>query len=537
MKKKYLSKSNLQNGSDSTKYNLNLYCNLVAKKFGKKQEYVSNTLKNYFKFLDKKGILQLIPSKRINDNIKTLLIDYNFYYNTGAMAYYTSSENSITMRNNNSIMRYFMHEFNHMLSSTYRKIDKKQSISDETTQTMTQEKCGFHICDYIFDNIKTLTNLSCKNMSELCEYVYNNENYMVEYKLCAIDSYSKSNHEDATLLYYETPLELLSTNKELHKKRVLEELEEFFANDKFTEITISLNENTVAKIVKNGDKFVVTETKFEKDNSKNVTNNAIGITEGTTELLTTMFFNDLIKDDNISRIYPFEVKSAEMFYKIFGNSFFEGYFNNSITPMAKYLNIEEEEIANIISNVEAVYSAPVTYVDALYEINIQFIDLLQHKIFNDIIDHEVSSPISMQKMILKSVLDFSKSLNFGYEKLSLTYSDKTDVRAQLTDATNSIIDMLKEEVVFENGYEYKFVNAVNHLKYFDDAQLQEIYTNITYVNNNAYNFIEEELDEIKPIEFANDKGILLRDYNKQNYKRTNNKIMSIDDFENLYLDL
>ena len=171
MKKKYLSKSNLQNGSDSTKYNLNLYCNLVAKKFGKKQEYVSNTLKNYFKFLDKKGILQLIPSKRINDNIKTLLIDYNFYYNTGAMAYYTSSENSITMRNNNSIMRYFMHEFNHMLSSTYRKIDKKQSISDETTQTMTQEKCGFHICDYIFDNIKTLTNLSCKNMSELCEYV------------------------------------------------------------------------------------------------------------------------------------------------------------------------------------------------------------------------------------------------------------------------------------------------------------------------------------------------------------------------------
>ncbi len=541
MKKKYQNKTKLLNSNESFENNVKLYCNLIAKKVGRNTKYVEEYFSKYFKFLDELGVLDFIPKKRINKNIKTLTINYLKNMERGTGAYYLTSENSINFRNSQSLNEvvYFIHEFNHMLSADIEIVRNKNGVIEK-------EKTGFATFEYVTPKPEISSTLKTLDLLELCKYVENFKIVDISSFFHAEDWAKNFLNDRIQVLVYET----CTSKNNYCKEKILDELVAFFTKKEFKDINIALSSSIVAQITKiNNNKYIVKE--HTNSNAYTIDGNfdITGINEGTTQFLTCLFLTKLFGKDNLNYIYTTEVKCSEMLYKLFGNSLFEGYFSHSFKPMQDYLGLEEDAIVKIVERIERLNKNQ--YLDFevsntdLLELSTDLSYILAEKIAGFVIyfPDQIKSAKNVYNMIYSSIYEYSKSLYFGINKNQVCPEIKETIKTDLAQVFNLTIDLIKDYANEEKNQDEKFMDIVGSLEKITTEEEAEVIKNIEIINNNLYNFVEYGLEEIIPIKYVDGFDMYLRDYNKQDYIRTStkakngSKCFKIKDFNDYQADV
>lgn len=542
MKKKYQNKTKYNNASDVFVYNTNLYCKLIAKKANKDTKIVNKYFKEYFSFLDELNILDFIPAKRINNNIKNLTISNSKNFNANELATYTPSANLISIRKNSKLTQphTIIHEFNHMLSSNIGLVDNRSSemLKPASNKKIYQEKCGF--CNFeslqINPNVNTTMNIiSSENLSD---YIYNNFQQVSDEDI-DFAFYWINNFEIEKLLVLSCAL----TNNAAKNKQIIYDEIENGLKGKYNEFNLILSPTKIINVVKCQNNYKLKEftlTNFQDYENSYKSNEYDGINEGVTELLALMFATKYNNKDLLSFSYPIETKMAEMMFKVFGNSLFEGYFTNNFKPMENYLGINPEVLENIANNFESIFvNREVINAEseiALLDFHYAMIDLLTYKISFDIINNSdlINNQSEINRIINASILDFSKSLSFGYNSNQISNDSKDEIKAYLADSANECISQLKSiDLSEENDISEDFKSLLTNLEFYSEEEIYNLFDGIEYMNNNLYNFLEKDIKEIEPINYLYDVTFTLRNSNKQDYIRTKNKYMKIADFNNL----
>lgn len=173
-----------------------------------------------------------------------------------------------------------------------------------------------------------------------------------------------------------------------------------------------------------------------------------GLTEGTTELITSLSttYSSLDGYAPVYGGYSSQVMVCAQLYAILGESLFEGYFKNSISPLAKKLDLDEEKFSKILKRISAIPNAAS---DKEYEqkmkianeIQVENIKLFERKMLRELakFKDDFNSPLDMRNAILSSFFDYSKLLHFGIILEELVNPNFKDVWIQLEKSMNNCI--------------------------------------------------------------------------------------------------
>lgn len=173
-----------------------------------------------------------------------------------------------------------------------------------------------------------------------------------------------------------------------------------------------------------------------------------GLTEGTTELITFLSttYSSLDGYAPVYGGYSSQVMVCAQLYAILGESLFEGYFKNSISPLAKKLDLDEEKFSKILKRISAIPNAAS---DKEYEqkmkianeIQVENIKLFERKMLRELakFKDDFNSPLDMRNAILSSFFDYSKLLHFGIILEELVNPNFKDVWIQLEKSMNNCI--------------------------------------------------------------------------------------------------
>ena len=131
MKAKYARKKNFKNASETFIYNTDKYCEIIAKKFGKDEKEAKEYFEKFFKFLDDRKLLTNAVKVRLNQNIKTFILNFigtEDMPNPRFAAFYSPADNSITLnkKDNYRQSNFFIHEFIHLLTASCNVVDKNK---------------------------------------------------------------------------------------------------------------------------------------------------------------------------------------------------------------------------------------------------------------------------------------------------------------------------------------------------------------------------------------------------------------------------
>ena len=518
MKKKYQNKTKLVNSDEVFENNVKLYCKLIADKTKRDTKIVRECFDKYFHFLDEIGVLNYIPQNRINKNIKTMVVNHHKVISNAAAYYLGGEDNSINIRANLSLSDFhcIVHEFNHLLTSIIKipQVDTKNQI-------ISTQNVGFHKVNYFCNKPIITKTLNYFSLNEICEYVekfkiLNDEDYE------AAADWSWAITEDEIYKYkYKN-----CTKKNYSKEKALEELKDTFSKKIKNHYFLILSKDTIMEVGKiNKDKFFVLEYKNNKYVKNNHEGTFVGINEGATEFLTCLFLAKYYGKEIITYYYINEPKIAEMIYKIFGNSFFEGYFSNTFKPMEKYLNLEEESILKIAEKLDFLHKnrnlSKKESSEKLVSLSSDLISLLSQKIAKSAIENKdiIESKKQIYNMIENSILEFAKSIYFGVNFWQVKYDFKKEIKSKLASSFNETIKLIKENIEKETIKDERFEKIVNSLTEKTEDQEKELLKNIETLNDNFYYFYEPNTKEIVPIEYRDGKEFSLKDDFKQEYIR------------------
>ena len=534
MKKKYQKKVKLVNSNEVFQNNVKLYCNIVAKKTGKDTKLVEKYFNDYFMFLDELGVLNYIPQKRINRNIKTLVINYVKELGRGMYAYYTAYDNVISLKQDKQVIfenADIIHEFNHMLSTD-------TEVRKNHNRSYYNEKIGFIGRKIAFKNNDIVSSCDKFTLDELCDYI---ESYGI------VDDYTYSEAVSWGQKFLSQKIYTIiydNLTKKYDSEKVKEELKEMFLDKNFKSITIAIASDTIIEITKTNKTFTV----YTHIN-RSIYDNKIddigyqGINEGTTELLAIMFASKYYKKDLLNVAYPTEVKCAEMMYKIFGKTLFEGYFTNTFAPMIEYSALDKEWFNELAENIEIVHKnrdlQTISSNISMVSISEALIDQLSIKTVESIIDNQekIESAEQIYSILFASICDFAKSLYFGYDKNQIEFDSKNFIKRELANNFNICIEDLKEYVNYEDTDATKeFKEIVKNLIPLTEDKIENVVSIIEKINGNLYNFTDKNLEEMIPNKFVDGPKIDYRNDHKQDYIRTNknsiNRYFKYKDFNN-----
>lgn len=185
------------------------------------------------------------------------------------------------------------------------------------------------------------------------------------------------------------------------------------------------------------------------DSVDDETNNFEGLTEGVTELIAKIILSYSSPDGLVATYggYTSQTMLAAQLYAIFGESLFEGYFTNSISPLAKNIDLSEEKLASILKKVSTItISSDETLseqnMQIVNEIQVDIIKLFERKMLRELAKYkdDFQSSLDMRSAIISAFFDYSKVLHFGIVIEELVNPNFNDVWEQLDRSIKNCVE-------------------------------------------------------------------------------------------------
>lgn len=571
MKKKYLKIANLKTADDNFKYNLDKYCQLVAKKYGQDQKYVKEYIKKFFEFLESKNLLE-DRDKIINKNIKTLIIDReNKNIEATVEGLYSSKDNLIKIKpifkyNKNHVL---IHEFVHMLTSTSKSVDKNSMsfVSGDINQI---EEIGFMACENSYNKPKYNTYEINLNKQEFINLLIKKCNFMPAAFLNVINSgknlilnkslscISKLFNDNKFIL--SQALNIIEKDKNLEEKskqnkklniklqnlqKEKVEIINTFVKTNFNKpkrMFLFLSENYNLEINFDGNNFytkIYEISELVENNIQYFDNNTLNLNEGMTELLATMFDTYLNKQDMLfSSGYTLNTKYCELLYRIYGDNLLKTFFNRSIEELQYLIQLEDDEMNEFLDNIEMLYE-PGLNKEELQNLHVKIMDTIlfcfENHVIKDIIENLdiFANSREIEVSIEKAILDFASSSYSGHKK-SCIFEMKDIVNSQFVASyTNCIVQLLiyANELAKSGEISEENFQKLLTIKGKDENQQKILKSKINYIVENNYYFINNNLDQINPTDFVRGRKIKVHDQNKRDYLRKKSKFPTTFDIE------
>ena len=554
MKKKFAKIKNYENAHDTFKYNTERYCQIIAKKYGKDQKQVKEYFSNFFDFIESKGLLTDTIRKRVNKNIKTLIIQVANCNDLapGTSGLYYSAKNLLVLdrKFNYHKDNVLIHEFTHLLTSDTINVSKDAFVGNIAlgkNATNIQTNTGFdkyeismklEIDDYSGTfNKSEFEELLTKTVEFVTSDVAQDQRFdvlvrdvkiipgMIKDEDAFFDMILNDEESDEQTNYDEEKI-----SKIVHK----------FVNENFKKpnrMAIAINCNTVYDVNFDGKNFYVAAYIFNENQDWTIFKTpGTYLTEGATELLARMY-NCKFNNANILSFcgYNMNTKYCELLYRIYGDDFFKAFFAQSADDLKNLMQLDDEEFDNFVTNIDnlltfdsyEIEEFKATHDDIMSTIISCFADHICNDIINNLPVFFNSREIEVA--IEKSILEFSSSMYDGACN-NINFMNKNIRQSNLTNIYNQCINDLKETIQIDEVAEmlgWEEIAKIDALREGTEKNLQDLFADIIFMNDNSYYFTKNNLTQINPTDFAKGKELEIFDNKKQEYLRKKSKFPTV----------
>lgn len=554
MKKKFAKIKNYENAHDTFKYNTERYCQIIAKKYGKDQKQVKEYFSNFFDFIESKGLLTDTIRKRVNKNIKTLIIQVANCNDLapGTSGLYYSAKNLLVLdrKFNYHKDNVLIHEFTHLLTSDTINVSKDAFVGNIAlgkNATNIQTNTGFDkyeismkldIDDYSGTfNKSEFEELLTQTVEFVTSDVAQDQRFdvlvrdvkiipgMIKDEDAFFDMILNDEESDEQTNYDEEKI-----SKIVHK----------FVNENFKKpnrMAIAINCNTVYDVNYDGKNFYVAAYIFNENQDWTIFKTpGTYLTEGATELLARMY-NCKFNNANILSFcgYNMNTKYCELLYRIYGDDFFKAFFAQSAEDLKNLMQLDDEEFDNFVTNIDNILTFDsyeieefkATHDDIMSTIISCFADHICNDIINNLPVFFNSREIEVA--IEKSILEFSSSMYDGACN-NINFMSKNIRQSNLTNIYNQCINGLKEIIQIDEVAEmlgWEEIAKIDALREGTEKNLQDLFADINFMNDNSYYFTKNNLTQINPTDFAKGKELEIFDNKKQEYLRKKSKFPTV----------
>lgn len=554
MKKKFAKIKNYENAHDTFKYNTERYCQIIAKKYGKDQKQVKEYFSNFFDFIESKGLLTDTIKKRVNKNIKTLIIQVTNCNDLapGTSGLYYSAKNLLVLdrKFNYHKDNVLIHEFTHLLTSDTINVSKDAFVGNIAlgkNATNIQTNTGFDkyeismkldIDDYSGTfNKSEFEELLTQTVEFVTSDVAQDQRFdvlvrdvkiipgMIKDEDAFFDMILNDEESDEQTNYDEEKI-----SKIVHK----------FVNENFKKpnrMAIAINCNTVYDVNYDGKNFYVAAYIFNENQDWTIFKTpGTYLTEGATELLARMY-NCKFNNANILSFcgYNMNTKYCELLYRIYGDDFFKAFFAQSADDLKNLMQLDDEEFDNFVTNIDnlltfdsyEIEEFKATHDDIMSTIISCFADHICNDIINNLPVFFNSREIEVA--IEKSILEFSSSMYDGACN-NINFMNKNIRQSNLTNIYNQCINDLKETIQIDEVAEmlgWEEIAKIDALREGTEKKLQDLFADINFMNDNSYYFTKNNLTQINPTDFAKGKELEIFDNKKQEYLRKKSKFPTV----------
>lgn len=554
MKKKFAKIKNYENAHDTFKYNTERYCQIIAKKYGKDQKQVKEYFSNFFDFIESKGLLTDTIKKRVNKNIKTLIIQVANCNDLapGTSGLYYSAKNLLVLdrKFNYHKDNVLIHEFTHLLTSDTINVSKDAFVGNIAlgkNATNIQTNTGFDkyeismkldIDDYSGTfNKSEFEELLTQTVEFVTSDVAQDQRFnvlvrdvkiipgMIKDEDAFFDMILNDEESDEQTNYDEEKI-----SKIVHK----------FVNENFKKpnrMAIAINCNTVYDVNYDGKNFYVAAYIFNENQDWTIFKTpGTYLTEGATELLARMY-NCKFNNANILSFcgYNMNTKYCELLYRIYGDDFFKAFFAQSADDLKNLMQLDDEEFDNFVTNIDNILTFDsyeieefkATHDDIMSTIISCFADHICNDIINNLPVFFNSREIEVA--IEKSILEFSSSMYDGACN-NINFMSKNIRQSNLTNIYNQCINGLKETIKIDEVAEmlgWEEIAKIDALREGTEKNLQDLFADINFMNDNSYYFTKNNLTQINPTDFAKGKELEIFDNKKQEYLRKKSKFPTV----------
>ncbi len=554
MKKKFAKIKNYENAHDTFKYNTERYCQIIAKKYGKDQKQVKEYFSNFFDFIESKGLLTDTIRKRVNKNIKTLIIQVANCNDLapGTSGLYYSAKNLLVLdrKFNYHKDNVLIHEFTHLLTSDTINVSKDAFVGNIAlgkNATNIQTNTGFdkyeismklEIDDYSGTfNKSEFEELLTQTVEFVTSDVAQDQRFdvlvrdvkiipgMIKDEDAFFDMILNDEESDEQTNYDEEKI-----SKIVHK----------FVNENFKKpnrMAIAINCNTVYDVNFDDKNFYVAAYIFNENQDWTIFKTpGTYLTEGATELLARMY-NCKFNNANILSFcgYNMNTKYCELLYRIYGDDFFKAFFAQSADDLKNLMQLDDEEFDNFVTNIDnlltfdsyEIEEFKATHDDIMSTIISCFADHICNDIINNLPVFFNSREIEVA--IEKSILEFSSSMYDGACN-NINFMNKNIRQSNLTNIYNQCINDLKETIQIDEVAEmlgWEEIAKIDALREGTEKNLQDLFADIIFMNDNSYYFTKNNLTQINPTDFAKGKELEIFDNKKQEYLRKKSKFPTV----------
>lgn len=554
MKKKFAKIKNYENAHDTFKYNTERYCQIIAKKYGKDQKQVKEYFSNFFDFIESKGLLTDTIRKRVNKNIKTLIIQVANCNDLapGTSGLYYSAKNLLVLdrKFNYHKDNVLIHEFTHLLTSDTINVSKDAFVGNIAlgkNATNIQTNTGFDkyeismkldIDDYSGTfNKSEFEELLTQTVEFVTSDVAQDQRFdvlvrdvkiipgMIKDEDAFFDMILNDEESDEQTNYDEEKI-----SKIVHK----------FVNENFKKpnrMAIAINCNTVYDVNYDGKNFYVAAYIFNENQDWTIFKTpGTYLTEGATELLARMY-NCKFNNANILSFcgYNMNTKYCELLYRIYGDDFFKAFFAQSADDLKNLMQLDDEKFDNFVTNIDNILTFDsyeieefkATHDDIMSTIISCFADHICNDIINNLPVFFNSREIEVA--IEKSILEFSSSMYDGACN-NINFMNKNIRQSNLTNIYNQCINDLKETIQIDEVAEmlgWEEIAKIDALREGTEKNLQDLFADINFMNDNSYYFTKNNLTQINPTDFAKGKELEIFDNKKQEYLRKKSKFPTV----------
>lgn len=554
MKKKFAKIKNYENAHDTFKYNTERYCQIIAKKYGKDQKQVKEYFSNFFDFIESKGLLTDTIRKRVNKNIKTLIIQVANCNDLapGTAGLYYSAKNLLVLdrKFNYHKDNVLIHEFTHLLTSDTINVTKDAFVGNIAlgkNATNTQTNTGFDkyeismkldIDDYSGTfNKSEFEELLAQTVEFLTSDVAQDQRFAVLIRDVKIIPEMIKNEDDF--------FDMILNDEELDERTNYDEekiskIVHKFVNKNFKKpnrMAIAINCNTVYDVNYDGKNFYVAAYIFNENQDWTIFKTpGTYLTEGATELLARMY-NCKFNNANILSFcgYNMNTKYCELLYRIYGDDFFKAFFAQSADDLKNLMQLDDEEFDNFVTNIDnlltfdsyEIEEFKATHDDIMSTIISCFADHICNDIINNLPVFFNSREIEVA--IEKSILEFSSSMYDGACN-NINFMNKNIRQSNLTNIYNQCINDLKETIQIDEVAEmlgWEEIAKIDALREGTEKNLQDLFADIIFMNDNSYYFTKNNLTQINPTDFAKGKELEIFDNKKQEYLRKKSKFPTV----------
>lgn len=554
MKKKFAKIKNYENAHDTFKYNTERYCQIIAKKYGKDQKQVKEYFSNFFDFIESKGLLTDTIRKRVNKNIKTLIIQVANCNDLapGTAGLYYSAKNLLVLdrKFNYHKDNVLIHEFTHLLTSDTINVSKDAFVGNIAlgkNATNIQTNTGFDkyeismkldIDDYSGTfNKNEFEELLAQTVEFLTSDVAQDQRFDVLIRDVKIIPEMIKNEDDFfDMILNEEELDERTNYDEEKISKIVHK----FVNENFKKpnrMAIAINCNTVYDVNYDGKNFYVAAYIFNENQDWTIFKTpGTYLTEGATELLARMY-NCKFNNANILSFcgYNMNTKYCELLYRIYGDDFFKAFFAQSADDLKNLMQLDDEEFDNFVTNIDNILTFDsyeieefkATHDDIMSTIISCFADHICNDIINNLPVFFNSREIEVA--IEKSILEFSSSMYDGACN-NINFMSKNIRQSNLTNIYNQCINDLKETIQIDEVAEmlgWEEIAKIDALREGTEKNLQDLFADINFMNDNSYYFTKNNLTQINPTDFAKGKELEIFDNKKQEYLRKKSKFPTV----------